>query len=444
VRKIVITQGDWMRERKEVFPASGKEGFVFGLASIKRRLKGVAYVVERLTHKDEQYAHYSRNGCTLTEKGSNYFNELSLLAVSERLIPLHIHSHPDGVAEFSPYDDQHEKELHDWLRKNGQPFLLSVVAEEKGGMTGRVWHGGEPHKCRVQVGLCIHGKAAQNSPSALERQKVFGDTFRLGAESLSVGIVGLGGIGFPVAEQLARSGFRRFVLVDPDRAEATNLNRLQGLSKKDIGRLKVDLAERAISKAAKSMGTKSSVRVIPVDVNLLSHKQENDLRGCDLLLALTDDEYSRMTCLRYALEEGAVYMQAGMNILVGEDGSISGLLTEVTGAEAGRYCPICAGRLDPTQASIEARRYAGGEILKDALEKGYIQDVAAPSLMSLNAIAAGELVLEIQQRIAGMKEKDLIQKDHLSNKNLVCSNIEKNLELQCPICGRGTPYLQHP
>jgi hypothetical protein len=247
----------------------------------------------------------------------------------------------------------------------------------------------------------------------------------------------LGGIGFPVAEQLARSGFKNFVFVDPDRAEATNLNRLQGLSRKDIGRLKADLARRVVFRAAESIEMKSSVRVIPADVNLLSEKQENDLRACDLLLALTDDEYSRMTCLRYALEEGSVYMQAGMNILVGEDGAISGLLTEVTGAEAGRYCPICTGRLDSTQASIEARRYAGGEILKDALEKGYLRDVPSPSLMSLNAIAAGELVLEIQQRIAGMKEKDLIQKDHFSGKSVIYSDIEKNLETPCHVCGRG-------
>lgn len=439
MRKIVITQGDWMRERKEAFPSGGGEGFVFGLASVKKRWNGIAYVVERLMHESEQYDYSSSDHCTLTEKGSNDFNKLSLLAAQEKLIPLHIHSHPNGIAKFSPYDNQHEKELHEWLSENGQPFLLSVVVEKNDGMAGRVWHGGEAHNCMVQVGLCIHDKTVQNNPSALERQSAFGDKFRISAENLSIGIVGLGGIGFPVAEQLARSGFQNFVLVDPDRAEATNLNRLQGLSKKDIGRLKVDLAKRAISRAAESIGIKSSVHVISTDVNLLSERQENRLRVCDLLLALTDDEYSRITCLRYALEEGAVYMQAGMNILVGEDGSIVGLLTEVTGAEAGRYCPICTGRLDPAQASIEARRYAGDEILKDALEKGYIRNVPAPSLMSLNAIAAGELVLEIQQRIAGMKEKDLIQRDHLSNINLVYSDIEKNLETKCHVCGRGVP-----
>src|SRR5207249_1860878 len=45
---------------------------------------------------------------------------------------------------------------------------------------------------------------------------------------LRIGIVGLGGTGSAVAVQLVRLGVRKFVLVDPDTFEASNLSRLYG------------------------------------------------------------------------------------------------------------------------------------------------------------------------------------------------------------------------
>lgn len=47
-------------------------------------------------------------------------------------------------------------------------------------------------------------------------------------QSCCSGRAGLGGLGMLVAEQLARCGFRDFVLVDPDTVDLSNLNRLPG------------------------------------------------------------------------------------------------------------------------------------------------------------------------------------------------------------------------
>ena len=45
---------------------------------------------------------------------------------------------------------------------------------------------------------------------------------------LTVGIVGCGGTGSAVAEQLARLGVRRFILTDPDTLSASNVTRVYG------------------------------------------------------------------------------------------------------------------------------------------------------------------------------------------------------------------------
>ena len=57
--------------------------------------------------------------------------------------------------------------------------------------------------------------------------------------SARIMILGCGGVGSVVAEQLVAMGFKNFILVDGDKTEPSNLNRQTIFTKADIGRLKV-------------------------------------------------------------------------------------------------------------------------------------------------------------------------------------------------------------
>lgn len=61
-------------------------------------------------------------------------------------------------------------------------------------------------------------------------------------------IVGLGGLGGMVANGLVRLGVKRFVLIDHDRYEATNMNRQLFCTEETLGMLKVLAAEEALHK----------------------------------------------------------------------------------------------------------------------------------------------------------------------------------------------------
>lgn len=52
----------------------------------------------------------------------------------------------------------------------------------------------------------------------------------------SVAIVGLGGGGSHIAQQLAHLGVANFLLIDPDRVEESNLNRLIGATAEDTAK----------------------------------------------------------------------------------------------------------------------------------------------------------------------------------------------------------------
>ncbi len=77
---------------------------------------------------------------------------------------------------------------------------------------------------------------------------LFGEEGQKKIAAVHVAIVGLGGLGSHVAQQLAYLGVERFVLIDGDIVQKTNLNRLIGATVEDADakRLKVDVSERTI------------------------------------------------------------------------------------------------------------------------------------------------------------------------------------------------------
>ena len=430
--------------RESVFSVEGREGWTFGLSRVVRVGNSLRFImVGASAVNEEDYDRRAVAGLSLTAEASSRFNLVSAKAARFGFVPTHIHSHPAGIPDFSGHDDRAELELHEWLRSQGQPWLLSVVMAQGHAPRARLWRNGRPWSCGLRMGLRrwrrprAECQTASAPLQALDRQRAFGPGLAQAASLLKVGIVGTGGVGMPVAEMLARSGFTDFVLIDPDRVEEVNLNRLGHAYRRDVGRPKVNLCRSVILRACAAVGTKASVRAFCEDVNLLGKSAEKALVQCDVILALTDDELSHIACLKFAQENGIEYLQAGVGIFQ-EEGRITTAAVEFTGAEPGRYCPICTGRLSPAQASIDARRYVGGKVTERAHAEGYIPEEPAPSVMSLNAVSAGALVLEIQKRVAGLgRPVDLWQHDFLSGKTLFEQGIVEKLEGGCMVCGRN-------
>lgn len=71
-------------------------------------------------------------------------------------------------------------------------------------------------------------------------------------QKCKVAIVGLGGTGSHVNQQLAYLGVQSFILIDGENAEITNLNRLVGMTPDDVGVPKVEIAARLIHQISPS------------------------------------------------------------------------------------------------------------------------------------------------------------------------------------------------
>ena len=101
---------------------------------------------------------------------------------------------------------------------------------------------------------------------------------------LKVGIVGLGSVGCIVAEAIARIGIAQVTLIDPDKVEEHNLDRLLYGAVSDVGRLKVDLAAQAMRRNA----TADQLQITALPVSIHNEVAYRAALDCDILFSCVD------------------------------------------------------------------------------------------------------------------------------------------------------------
>ena len=108
-------------------------------------------------------------------------------------------------------------------------------------------------------------------------------------EQLKVGIVGLGSVGALAAEAMGRMGVRRLVLIDMDRVEPHNLDRLINAGRWDVGRYKVDVAAEHLERTAAF----AFHELLALRLSLRESRAYRALADCDVILACADKPIAR-------------------------------------------------------------------------------------------------------------------------------------------------------
>ena len=136
-------------------------------------------------------------------------------------------------------------------------------------------------------------------------------------EDSCVGIVGLGSGGSTVAVELAKSGVGNFVLIDFDRLEIGNISR-HACGIGDLGRYKTN----AVRDLLYARNPYVKVETAEIDINQHLSKTIKLLENCNLIIAATDNDRSRLNLNDIAIESGittlfgrAISRAAGGDIL---------------------------------------------------------------------------------------------------------------------------------
>lgn len=188
------------------------------------------------------------------------------------------------------------------------------------------------------------------SDSRFSRQSFLGQRSEDIFARAVIAMIGMGGGGSHIVQQLAHIGFLRYMLFDPDAVEDSNLNRLIGATVVDVreGLPKVKIAERLIK------GLQPSASIELYDCRWQENAER--LRSCDLIFGCVDGFGERRelesTARRYLIP----YIDIGMDVhcAAGEPPRVGG---QVILSMPGRPCMFCLGFLTQEKLAREGERY---------------------------------------------------------------------------------------
>lgn len=350
----------------------------------------------------EAFSRQSAVGLQLRPEVQQYVLQL---AAHEQLSQVDFHTHPgDGPhVTFSGTDDHNERALAAYVAERLPGTLYASVVANRSSMSARIWtvrdDGVEPRTIPAPAWagtLSLHndGDLTASDVARFDRQiSAFGRAFQARLQSLRVGVVGVGGIGSVIVEELARLGVRDWVLVDHDVVEVSNLNRLLGSTPEDVAEehAKVDVAARNI------LSITPDAQVTTLRCTVFTERALRALRECDVLIAATDNDASRLVVNALAAQYLIPIVHAGVNLGVQPDGTFEDISGEVAIPSLGSWCLLCGGMIDATRAAYDLARPEERALLR---ERGYLAGVAAPAVYHLNGVVASLAVAELHNLVA--------------------------------------------
>jgi hypothetical protein len=306
-----------------------------------------------------------------------------------------IHTHPGAIEPwFSAADDAGDARLMPSIKCQipAAPHG-SIVLVGNGRAIARVF---DEHAVSDRINLQIVGRTLTTAdpPSSIGEPWFARQALALGAhgqsqlQGLRVGIAGLGGIGSLVSQQLAHLGVGEIVLLDGDIIEASNLSRVVGATKDDVGRTsKVGVAARY----AESLGLVRNVEQYP---EFIGPAHEALLASCDVIISCVDRQTPRALLNRLAYRHLVPVIDLGTAFRVDAAGAIVGDAGRVVIVGPGRPCLACWGHLDPHELRVEA---LSAKDRASEVQAGYIEGAieGQPSVVAFNAFVASAGVVEL-------------------------------------------------
>lgn len=305
-----------------------------------------------------------------------------------------VHSHPFDLHQFSTVDDAGEAVLAKFLIERTNNVNHAAMLVTPAVTIAR--------RLGTDAPLIVAGVGAQLEwgnqgeervgESIFDRQeRVFGKTGQERLRKLKVGIVGLGGTGSIILEQLAHLGIMDFLLIDPDIIEATNLNRLVGATHSDVGKSKVEVA------AAHAKRINPEVRVDARAGSILLSKEAEQLVDTDFVFGCTDSHGSRAVLNQLAYQYLVPIIDMGV-IIVAPKGRVSHIAGRTQMLAPGLSCLLCGNLLNPEAVRVD--------LLTDFERNAdpYVTGIhePAPAVISLNSTMASMAVTMFLSAVAGV------------------------------------------
>lgn len=283
--------------KNHLFPGDGKEAVAIALCG--RRIGDSRHCL--MVNSIELIPH---NECSIRTEDLLRWNTQRLVpllqkASRQEMAVLKIHSHPTGLAAFSPQDDRSDNDLFSsifgWFDSD-MPHASAIMLPD-GKMFGRVfWLNANATPISV---VSVAGNNIDfwhySDTCGTEKEwheandQAFGEGTTRCLGNLSVGVVGCSGTGTPTIEMLMRLGVGKLVIVDPDVVKDRNINRMLNTTIEDAEQQKPKV--RAIAEAIEKTGL--GTQVVSIAENIADVNVLRALAECDVIFGCMDGHEGR-------------------------------------------------------------------------------------------------------------------------------------------------------
>lgn len=363
-------------------------------------------------------------------------------AAQERLAIVTVHSHPGAGERNSLSRDDlaaHERVFPHLLNITDAASVTGVALGEASA-AGESWHtnGNRLELAQVKI-LGSSVRTLRPSPPVhqggdlerFDRQVLlFGAVGQARLRGLHIGVLGAGGGGSILIEQIAHLGVGQITAVDPDIVKRHNLSRIIGASERDARNKhkKVHVARDHVQRID------PSIRFNAIDGDISHSDVAEQLLDCDYLLLATDTATARLVANAIAQSFLIPLIQIGAKVELRANGDIEQIYTAVRPVLPRHGCLSCAGLIDPILLQQEVAT-PEQRAQQNYLGQEYIAD---PSVTTLNAAAAAGALNALLMSVIDQAD------DHLTEHRITLTREGRTLittperDPDCRWCGEGS------
>jgi len=276
-----------------------------------------------------------------------------------------MHSHPRGRGWQAMSDDDVAAEQGNAgavLGATGLPFVGLTLAND-GAWSARFWERTAPRTYLIQwcatvriVGdrltVTYMDKLAP-PPRPTEEQirtvSAWGEACQADLTRLRIGVIGAGSVGGIIAEGLARTGFEDVTVIDFDKIEKHNLDRLIYATRDDIGKIKAD-------KLAEHMRACATAERFQADPLVAAVSEEEGFRAaldCDVLFSCVDRPWGRYVLNLIAYAHLIPVVDGGIAVRTNKLEKLAAADWRAHTATIGRPCLQCLGQYNAGYVQTE-------------------------------------------------------------------------------------------
>ncbi|MCP3439792.1 ThiF family adenylyltransferase [Bradyrhizobium sp. CCGUVB14] len=318
-------------------------------------------------------------------------------AEAQDLAIIAMHSHPGGLFAFSPADNDSDLRVMPSLFQAFGSVHGSAVMVPSGAVRARTYSPKMERRDVELVSVAHHdirywwanGEARARRPLAFTAAM----TTELGR--LTAIVVGVSGTGSIVAEQLARLGFGRIILIDFDKIERKNLNRILNARLDDAARerLKVEMFADAI------ITYRGNGVAVPVAASVTTREAVEFAATGDVLFSCVDTLEARQIADLMGVSFLMPVIDVGVVIPTrrsGEAVAIGDVCGRIDYVYPGGSTLLDRDVYSPARVRAEYLRRTAPDQHREEVQAGYIKGLIeeAPAVITLNMRAAAAAVNE--------------------------------------------------